>query len=564
MRQVAFPLRKEFTDFGLFCGIGGIALGLSRSAVQLGGFRGSFRSLGGVDVDPVACRDFFRIVGVPATCLDLATREQYEDINGRPPPGDWREATPEDIRRAAQDQFPNLVTLSSPCKGLSGLLGQKKAATRKYQALNELTVRGVFLTLEAFAECPPDVIFFENVPRIQTRGVHLLEQMRTMLESYGYAVHCGTHNAGEVGGLGQNRVRFFMVARHVEKVPRFVYQPVKRPMRSIGSVLAELPWPGDVEAGGIMHRLPQIHLKTALRLACVRPGHDWRDLNDDRLGRLRIGHSARDGAWRVSEWDRACGSVTGASGVGRSNSTLAVEDLRVQHRTDRHSSKLKVQVDNLPSNTVTGSDGVSGGALSVGDLRVGSDGYPGLHGVCVWHSPGPTVTSSASVSSSNMAAAIGDLRLNCSPRPGAALCVQAADRPSGTVAASADIWATASAVQDQRFHVPIVQDGYHYVFTEDEPGKWSWHRPLTDRDLAALQDLHLDYQGRRVDLEGSSRLRRQHIGNAVPPAAMAAVGNVILHALCKAARRDENVQSVEVWVRPGQDINIYEEVIDGS
>jgi site-specific DNA-cytosine methylase len=69
---------------------------------------------------------------------------------------------------------------------------------------------------------------WENVPRIATRGRAVLDQMIRLLEAYGYAVVETTHDCGELGGLGQSRKRFLLVARHREKVPPFLYEPPKR------------------------------------------------------------------------------------------------------------------------------------------------------------------------------------------------------------------------------------------------------------------------------------------------------------------------------------------------
>ncbi|MBS7675480.1 hypothetical protein KIN13_18905, partial [Vibrio cholerae] len=110
------------------------------------------------------------------------------------PPLGWTEATPEDIRRAAGFQDPDTVFISSPCKGASGLLSEALSLTPKYQALNELTLRCVWLMCEAWRHNPPGLIVFENVPRLATRGRHLLDQIAQILGLYGYAVAETTHD----------------------------------------------------------------------------------------------------------------------------------------------------------------------------------------------------------------------------------------------------------------------------------------------------------------------------------------------------------------------------------
>ena len=133
----------------LFCGIGGGAMGFNRAKVNLGSLRAVFKCLGGIDVDAACVRDFERLAGVPGTCCDLFSRDQYIDFHGQEPPADWREAGPDDIRRAFGYEIPDIVFLSAPCKGFSGLLSESKSKSGKYQALNGLTLRGVWLMLEA-------------------------------------------------------------------------------------------------------------------------------------------------------------------------------------------------------------------------------------------------------------------------------------------------------------------------------------------------------------------------------------------------------------------------------
>lgn len=182
------------------------------------------------------------------------------------------EATTEDIRRAAQNRRPDTVFISSPCKGASGLLSEKMSATPKYQALNELTLRCIWLMAETWRDDPVPMLVFENVPRLANRGRHLLDQIGALLSHYGYAVAETTHDCGVIGGLAQSRKRFLLVARHVEKVPPFLYEPEKKSLRSVGEILSRMPLAGDIERAGPMHRVPALQWKTWVRLALVEAG----------------------------------------------------------------------------------------------------------------------------------------------------------------------------------------------------------------------------------------------------------------------------------------------------
>lgn len=168
----------EIRHFHFCLGLGGAAKGMNMASPRVGNMRGTFRCIGGVDVDAAGVRDFERLVGVKGTVLDLFSRQQYIDFHGKEPPAGWREATTSDIHAAASNERPHIVFISAPCKGFSGLLSEILSRSRKYQALNGLTERAILLMLEAWKEDPPELIVFENVPRIAHRGRALLDRIR--------------------------------------------------------------------------------------------------------------------------------------------------------------------------------------------------------------------------------------------------------------------------------------------------------------------------------------------------------------------------------------------------
>lgn len=310
---------REIRHFHLFCGLGGGAKGFNRGKASVGNLEAEFRCIGGVDIDAAAIRDFSKahFGNVQGTVLDMFNREQYAAFHGKEPPADWREAVPADIRKAAGNERPHIVFLSAPCKGFSGLLAKSKSKTDKYQALNQLTLRGIWLMLEAWADDPPEFVIFENVPLIKSaRGRWLLDQIAALLQQYGYAARETTHDCGELGGLGQSRKRFLLVARHTEKVPPFLYEPLKRPLRSVGDVIGHLPLPGT--GSNPMHRIPSLQWKTWVRLAFVEAGSDWRSLNrlaveDGYLRDYLLIPDYRSDYLGVRRWDQHTGVVGGRS-----------------------------------------------------------------------------------------------------------------------------------------------------------------------------------------------------------------------------------------------------------
>ncbi|WPE19886.1 DNA cytosine methyltransferase [Shinella zoogloeoides] len=385
----------EFTHFHLFCGLGAAAKGMNKGRARVGNLRAKFRCLGGVDNDPAAINDFSRLAGVPGTLLDMFDEDQYRSFHDAEPPRGWRPATPADIQRAAHHEFPDIVFLSAPCKGFSGLLPESSSKTAKYQALNRLTLRGVWLMLEAFKDKPPKLIIFENVPRIATRGRGLLDQIVALLRSYGYAVAETTHDCGELGGLGQSRKRFLLVARHEETVPPFLYEPEKRRLRGVGEVLDKLPMPGDPR-GGPLHRIPALQWKTWVRLAFVEAGADWRSLNKLAVedGVLRDFGILPIGGWR--------------------DTAIAVPDVRTAS-TREGTGYLGVNAWDENMGVISGNGRPGAGAYSVADPRPpeGSLEYH-QYGVREWGEPSGAVINVKSPGQGTFS--VADPRMEGKPR----------------------------------------------------------------------------------------------------------------------------------------------------
>ncbi|MGV7119586.1 DNA cytosine methyltransferase [Sphingopyxis sp. 550A] len=364
---------QTITHAHLFCGIGVGARGFNLASPRVANIRGRFKCLGGIDVDAGAIRNFKQMTGVPGTVMDLFDLEQYRSFHGKDPSPGWREATPLDIWMAFGSETPDVMFLSAPCKGFSGLLASAQSKTDKYQALNALTLRGIWLTLEAYKDDPIPIILFENVPRIQTRGRWLLDQIIALLRSYGYSVNEDTHDCGVIGGLAQSRKRFLLIARHSSKIPPFVYQPTHHRLRGVGEVIGKLPLPGDPIAGP-MHRVPALQWKTWVRLAFVPAGKDWRSLNDLAVvdGQLRDFGIVpevplRDNALGVNHWNDSAPVITThrAPGQGR----FSVADPRVD--ADWNSDVLGVRDWEKSTGTVAGRNSPTNGAFSVADPRPG-------------------------------------------------------------------------------------------------------------------------------------------------------------------------------------------------
>ncbi|MDD5056573.1 MAG: DNA cytosine methyltransferase [Sideroxydans sp.] len=496
----------EFKHAHLFCGLGGGAKGFNNGKARVGNVQSKSRCIGGIDVDAAGINDFHKLGGLNGRVMDLFDRSQYIAFHGKEPPAGWREATPADIRRALNNERPDIWFLSAPCKGFSGLLSEGKSKTEKYQALNRLTLRGIWLALEAYQDDPADLLLFENVPRIANRGRHLLDQIVDLLRYYGYAVAETAHDCGEIGGLAQSRKRFLLVARHIDKVPHFLYEPPKKRLQSVGSVLSRMPMPGDVR-GGPMHRVPALQWKTWVRLAFVEAGSDWRSLNklaveDGALRDFLICPEMRGTVLGVRDWNEHTGVVAGRSLP--LNGAFSVADPRYSGMEYSQYGVLKFDE---PMGAVSGQSAPGGGKYTIADPRMSpsANRHYNLYRVIHWDRNSNVVAVSSSACLDNGRWSVAD------PRMPAA---------------------------DEKLIAHIrSMDG-------------TWHRPFTTLELAALQSLIEPEE--QLELDGlSDQAWRERIGNAVPPHAAEAIASEMFRTLILA--RTESTMSLAltpIWVRP--------------
>lgn len=576
------------------CGIGGQDLGLEESSHEYKGIKGRFHTVAGYDNDSIACKNFERITGSRAICADLFDSELYTLFHGREPDAGWEELTPEKIRSQCNGVYPDMVFMSPPCKGFSRLLPKKTAKLPKYQALNRLPERILDLTLQAWFDNLPAIILMENVPGIRDkgRGQETLKKIKSKLATMGYVFYEDLYDCGEWGGLGQHRVRYLLIARLPSKIPSFIFQPPKLPLKSIGEILGPLPMPGDTEKCGRLHRIQKLAWRTWERLALIPAGKDWRAL--ENFDRKQWG-----GAWKIVPWDETSNTVTAATkGVGQSTGVSSVADPRLEF-VQGYGNKYKIVECDKPSPAVTGSR-VGSGAVLYADPKVPkfnvnrqkvtewdeaanavvanaetfvSDprfNHPtwrrtSVGKVLEWDKPSGAVISSVNLHGAG-SGIVADPRLNerDARYPGTYRVIPW-NEASNTVTGQTDIQSGAINVADPRISEKWSGAGNYGIMEWDEPAKTitasgdvhsgtaavadpripdpdqrgvfiiiaadgTWHRPITTFEGAMLQGFPpILRDGEYFDIIGCSDGKaREYIGNAVPVQTATAIGNALL------------------------------------
>lgn len=602
----------QYTAGFFFCGSGGGALGFLQAEMRLLGSQASFRSVGGIDIDPMCCADFEYLTDSPALCADMA------------------EVTPEQLRRFMGASAPDVVFGSAPCKGSSGLLSEAKAKTAKYQELNRLTLLWIHLLLSTW-DPVPKLVLIENVPRITSRAREMLNDARAMLRGAGYVLHEGFHCCGQLGGLAQRRKRFLLVARHPGRAAPLLYKPPLKRVRGVGEVIGPLPMPEDPE-GGVMHKLPRLSWLNWVRLALIPAGGDWRDLPKD----LDLDIKERQRPWSkygVESWCDPVGTITGSTRPGSGSPSVAdprvAAPSQVDSGAERCTRPATIRVGAAydrgycvlgwgdPSNTIAGKSSVGCGSYSVADPRTPPFGH--VLRVTRWDEPCGTVTKSPSPTSGAPSAA--------DPRAKGwhdnILGVVGWDRPIGVVTGESRPSTGRFAIADERtrkwfsgvmgvlgwkdtsptvtgeaspstgrYSVADVRLGcqpretsraYGVIGWQDaaatitgsaciDNGPFSvadprrapgftpiilaadgtWHRPLTTLELAMLQGLPLMVKGKVLQLAGkSSSSWRERIGNMVPAPAARAIAEQMLVVLVQADAESFTLSGgQDVWVEP--------------
>ena len=212
---------RPFRTLDLFCGPGGLALGVRNLCAEIGL---SARAELIVDEDEEATDVYasnhdirIRRIASVAALVDFRLRRRGSDA------AFVYEPEIVEPRLAVAVRGVDLVMAGPPCQGHSNLNNQ----TRRDDVRNAL-----YLTVPAFAVAAgARMAIIENVPEVTSDRSRVVQTARRLFESTGYSVEEGILNADAMG-WPQTRRRHFLVAR-IDAAPI--------PIREVSRVLADAP-----------------------------------------------------------------------------------------------------------------------------------------------------------------------------------------------------------------------------------------------------------------------------------------------------------------------------------
>jgi DNA (cytosine-5)-methyltransferase 1 len=210
----------------LFCGIGGLSVGLEEAAWSLG-----------LEVEHVLAADadagLLERYGDNFGALHLHSEPIETLVDGEP----GAPLTEAERKLEAMAGELDVVLAGPPCQGHSDLNNH----TRRDDPRNALMLR-----VARFAEvCRPRALLIENVPAAQRDKDGVVERTKAHLELLGYEVDSGVQRADEVG-VAQRRRRFFLLAS-LDSAPSLTGSIARRrrPERSVMWAIGDLGSEGE-------------------------------------------------------------------------------------------------------------------------------------------------------------------------------------------------------------------------------------------------------------------------------------------------------------------------------
>lgn len=176
--------KEKYTAIDLFCGAGGLTLGLKKAG---------FEVVVGVELKPEIAKTY--------NANHRKTKLLIKDV---------RQVTGREILKLTKRKKIDLIAGCPPCQGFSQLTEKYK----RYDSRNDLVLEMARL----IEEIKPRMVMMENVPGIATKGKVILDGFVEKLKNMGYVVAMNILQMADYG-VPQSRRRFVLLAGKGFEIP---------------------------------------------------------------------------------------------------------------------------------------------------------------------------------------------------------------------------------------------------------------------------------------------------------------------------------------------------------
>lgn len=223
----------------LFCGVGGLSLGLRRAGIRIGA---------GIDLDPACQFPFLENIRAPFLLRDVS--EMSGQIIGELFEG-------ADVR---------VLAACAPCQPFSGYTAKLGRDDQRWRLLLEV--------LRITRELRPHIVTVENVARLARTT--LWQMFVSELRRVGYYVDWKVLDSSHYG-VPQRRRRVVLVASLLGELK--VPSPIKGEIRTVADAIAHLPEvaPGRKNDVDPLHSARALTPKNLSRIRRSKPAGTWRE-----------------------------------------------------------------------------------------------------------------------------------------------------------------------------------------------------------------------------------------------------------------------------------------------
>lgn len=589
-----------FTVVHLFAGAGGCTLGFKRAG---------FKSLGSFDFDPKAIRNLVRLTGSPGFVRDLRNVQPAElrELTGggcpdvvvmSPPCKSFSGCMP--AARASEAHYVDMSQLA--VRGLFLALEAWAPAVPSVILLENvprIQTRGATLLAQAVALGQRYGFSVDIDDHCCGEIGGLAQRRRRCLVAFRHMEQCPdllrkppkqrVRSVGEVLGVLPSPA-----SPHDEELHRLPLLSAMNWVR-LAAIRAGKDWrdlPAAIRIGGEAPARHDGKLGVEAWDAAAhtvigrgnRPGSSWSSTADPRVGWDPEAHKGRPDSYGVGDWSAASLTVRARQDVQSSRASIA--DPRLAERAARQNGPWGVEAFDTSSHAVLGHANVRNTWASLADPRLGCEPRNGHYGVLKSDEPSGVILGAHGHDSGRGSVADPRLSYRSAER------VAQADRreagrghsgrgdfgvmdpaaPAPTIRARHDVRQAPAAVVDERgWPLPthhLVREGDELVLYGppiDLESKrpcllvirapdGTWHRPLTDRELAVLQGFPVDcYLEGPTASSKKAAGRREHIGNAIPPPTAEAIAREVMATLLASRAGGFRLAGGDVWVRQGEE-----------